>query len=260
MKDDKDRQPPEPKELNDRRQQSQAEVSESVKQRIDEELRSLASVASHDLQEPLRKIMTFSRLLSEEYAPDLDQRGRDFIRRMEKAAVRMQQLIQGLIEYGGIFSEPRPFARVDLGDCAREAVNRLKSAIEKSGAIIEVEPLPAITADQDQMVVLFTNLLDNSIKFRSAESPRVRVRSEQEIPDEDKCVILFEDNGVGFAADQSEDIFKPLHRLHGRSLYDGSGIGLAICRKIAERHGGLLTAWGEQGKGAVFRIELPINQ
>jgi chemotaxis family two-component system sensor kinase Cph1 len=227
-------------------------------ERSNKELQDFAFIASHDLQEPLRKIQAFGDLVIRKYPHSLDQQGQDYLRRMQNAAARMQALIDGLLTYSRVATKAKPFTRLDLTLPAREALSDLELRIEATGATLELSELPVIEADSSQMTQLFQNLIGNAVKFRRPEeSPRIRIFSRTRAG---WCEIYVEDNGIGFDERHSKRIFTPFERLHGRGKYDGVGMGLAICRKIAERHGGRITARSTPGKGSTFIVTLPLKQ
>ena len=232
-------------------------------ERSNAELQSFASVASHDLQEPLRKIQAFADRLRMKCADQLGSAGLDYLSRMEKAAERMRGLIQDLLQLSRVTSRAQPFEPVDLNQIAVEVLGDLEIAVEKAGASISVEPLPVIEADPVQMRQLFQNLLGNALKFRRPEvSPRIHIRCCL-LPDPAQpshCRLEFEDNGIGFEPKFAEQIFVVFQRLHGRGEYEGSGIGLAVCRKITDRHGGTISAESALNVGTRFLVHLPIKQ
>jgi PAS domain S-box-containing protein len=227
-------------------------------ERSNNELQDFAFIASHDLQEPLRKIQTFGDLVVRKYSHSLDEQGQDFLRRMQNAAARMQALIEALLAYSRVATKAKPFTPVDLKLAVREALSDLELRIEDTGATVELSDLPSIEADSSQMTQLFQNLISNAIKFhRPEEPPRIKIFSRTEAG---WCEIYVEDNGIGFPETHSKRIFTPFERLHGNSKYEGVGMGLAICRKIAERHGGKITVRSEVGKGSTFIVTLPENR
>jgi len=238
--------------------------------RSNQALEEFAYAASHDLQEPLRKILTFGDRLKVKSSPALGAEGLDFLSRMLNAASRMQALIEGLLSYSRVTRKSEPFRKVDLGEVVREVLGDLEVPIEEAGAQVEVETLPSIEADPMQMRQLFQNLVSNALKFRRREAaPLVRIRREPANGDAAKegvgpsagnsCRIAVEDNGIGFDPKHAERIFGIFHRLHPRDEYPGTGIGLAICRKIAECHGGSITANSAPGEGARFIVTLPVK-
>jgi two-component system sensor kinase FixL len=236
-------------------------------ERSNRELEEFASVASHDLQEPLRKIQAFGDRLKMTCDGELGEEGRDCLRRMQSAAGRMQTLINDLLRFSRVESKARPFVRVDLGAVAREVVSDLEVQIERAGAVVEVGPLPTVEADPLQMRQLMQNLIGNSLKYRRPEaSPVVKVYGagcEDDLQRDGAgrpCQILVEDNGIGFDEKYLDRVFTVFQRLHGRTEYEGTGIGLAVCRKIVERHGGSITARSAPGRGATFIVTLPERQ
>jgi len=240
-------------------------------ERSNRELQDFAYVASHDLQEPLRKIIVFSERLCERCAEALPAEGRDYLERMRRAAQRMQTLINDLLTYSRVTTRARQFEPVDLRQVIREVLTDLEARIEQSGGSVEVGELPVLEADPTQMRQLFQNLLGNALKFRKPEiPPRVRVWSERfegrrpergpQASPEAFCRIYVEDNGIGFDEKYLDRIFNVFQRLHGRGQYEGSGIGLAIARKIVQRHGGEITARSQPGRGATFLVTLPLHQ
>jgi PAS domain S-box-containing protein len=225
--------------------------------RSNAELEQFAYVASHDLQEPLRKIQAFGDRLKHRCADALSDDGRDYLSRMQNAASRMQTLIHDLLALSRVASHPHPFAPVDLNEVIHGVVSDLESRIEQRGGRVELGSLPVVHADRMQMRQLFQNLIGNALKFhKPGEPPVVKVRRE-EAGSENECCVVVEDNGIGFDEKYVERIFQVFQRLHGRGEYEGSGIGLAICRKIAERHGGTISAASTPGEGARFEITLP---
>jgi PAS domain S-box-containing protein len=221
-------------------------------------LQEFASVVSHDLQEPLRKIRLFGDRLRARYSGALDTEGLDYIERMQKASGRMRVLIDGLLSYSRIGTRAEPFSQVDLKALVGELVNDLEARIEETGGRVEIGDLPTIEANPDQMRQLFQNLISNALKYHGAEKPLVRVFST--MPMAGFYRIAVEDNGIGFDEKYIDRIFMVFQRLHGRNEFEGTGLGLAICRKIAEHHGGTITARSTPGKGSVFLVSLPLKQ
>lgn len=224
------------------------------------DLESFALVASHDLQEPLRKIEAFGDRLATRYADRLDEQGREYIERMRAAASRMRRLIDALLNYSRVTTRVRPLAPVDLAEVVREVTNVLEARIDETGGRIVLQNLPVIQADGDQMRQLFQNLIGNALKFGRPGMPPVVIVTAERVTDGDgkSCWrIAVSDNGIGFEPQYATRIFDVFERLHGREEYDGVGMGLAICRRIAERHGGTLEASSERGQGATFTLTLP---
>lgn len=226
--------------------------------RSNQDLEEFASVASHDLQEPLRKVMTFTERLAVHAGPQLDPKSRDYLSRIRNVTMRMKSLIAGLLTLSRVTSRAHPFERVALNDVVREALGDLEVRIEQSRARIDVGPLPAIEADAMQMGQLFQNLIGNALKFhRPQQHPIVRVTSQPDPQRPDRVCIVVEDEGIGFDPQYAEQVFAPFHRLHGNDRYEGTGVGLAVCRKIVERHRGQIRAEGRPGQGARFVVTLP---
>jgi PAS domain S-box-containing protein len=225
-------------------------------ERVNQELRDFAFIASHDLQEPLRKIQTFGSMLS---PTALDITSRGYLDRMLNSASRMRQLLKGLLQYSRVADGPEPFTKIDIGESVREAADVFELEIKKTGGRIEIEDLPIIEADESQMFCLFENLIGNALKFRGDANPLIKVYARCD--GHGSCDIFVKDNGIGFEQQFAERIFKPFQRLHGRSSqYGGTGMGLAICRKIVEQHGGNIRAESEPGKGTTLVVRLPVKQ
>jgi PAS domain S-box-containing protein len=247
-------------ELELRVRERTAELSATIArlELINLELQEFAYVASHDLQEPLRKIQTFCDMAKKRCAPVLDSTSQEYLDRVFGSAVRMRQLLRDLLEFSRVATLAQPFRKVDLGLLAREAADVFEVTVTETGCQIQIEDLPAIEADASHMVRLFQNLIGNGLKFRGGETPHIKVYGN--LDGHGVCEIFVQDNGIGFEQQYAELIFKPFQRLHRRNEYDGTGIGLAICRKIVERHGGNIRAESEPGKGSTFIIRLPVRQ
>jgi PAS domain S-box-containing protein len=227
-------------------------------ERSNRELQDFAFAASHDLQEPLRKIQSFGDLLQKEYGESLGAKAIDFLQRMQNASARMQNLIKGLLNYSRVTTKAQPYVPVDLNKAAQEALSNLEVSMQRIHAVVEMDHLPSIEADFLQMTLLFQNLIGNAIKFtRDGVPPKVKVYSSLT---GNRCEVAVEDNGIGFDEEYAERIFAPFEKLHGMARYEGAGIGLAICRKIVERHGGTISARSSPGKGATFIVTLPVKQ
>jgi PAS domain S-box-containing protein len=235
-------------------------------ERSNRELEDFATVASHDLQEPLRKVLVFGDRLRAKFGGALGDEGRDYLERMQDASRRMQKLIEDLLMLSRVTTSGQPFTFVPLGDLARSVVSDLEVTLEASRGRVEIEELPTIEADPIQMHQLFQNLISNGLKFRRPDVPPVvRVFAELSTrhgPQDGtgRCRILVEDNGTGFDDKDRDQLFKVFRRLHDQREYPGTGVGLAICRRIAERHGGDITARGQPGRGATFVVTLPLSQ
>ncbi len=222
-------------------------------------LNEFAFAASHDLQEPLRKILSFGERLDTVAGPLLDGSARQYLDRMLGAATRMRSLINDLLAYSQASVSTLPFAAADLAAIARDVVADLETVISESGARVEIGELPVIDADAVQMRQLLQNLLGNALKFRSRDAaPVVELRAAESPVG--YCAFAVTDNGIGIRQEHQERIFRMFERLHTRAQYEGSGMGLAMCRRIVERHGGTISATSTIGQGATFRVTLPITQ
>ena len=238
-------------------------------ERSNRELQDFAYVASHDLQEPLRKIVVFGERLKEQTAGKLDAQSSDYMERMQKAASRMQTLINDLLSFSRVTTKARPFIQVDLAEVAREVLADLEGRIEQVGGRVEVGTLPVIDAEALQMRQLLQNLIGNALKFRRPEEPPVVKVAAQIIdnpsPEADSgaamklCRLTVSDNGIGFDEKYLDRIFNVFQRLHTRNEYEGTGMGLAIARKIAVFHHGDITAKSKPGSGATFIVTLPVT-
>lgn len=232
-------------------------------QRSNRELQDFAYVASHDLQEPLRKIRAFSDLLVTDYGPKFDDEGRHYLGRVDDAAARMSRLITDLLTYSRVSSKARPPEPVALGPVFVHVLDDLDVALHEADAEVDVSPtLPVVQADPVQMHQLFQNLVGNAVKFRKpGEAARVAVWGETaEHPQTGVPMarIVVRDNGIGFDDKYAERIFSPFERLHAKQQYAGTGIGLAVCRRIVERHGGTIRATSAPGEGTTFTVLLPL--
>lgn len=220
------------------------------------QLEDFASIAAHDLQEPLRKVRAFGDMLARSSGGDLGEDGRKYLERMQDAAGRMQQLIDDLLVYSRVTTRAAPSEPVDLNRTLESVLDDLDFALGDAGTDVEVGRLPVVNAEPTQMYQLFQNLISNAIKFRREGVPN-RILVDSTRGEDGNAVISVSDNGIGFSNEYAEQIFKIFERLHGRASYAGTGIGLALCRKIVERHGGSIIASGAEGEGATFRITMP---
>ncbi|MEI6948988.1 ATP-binding protein [Paraflavisolibacter sp. H34] len=239
-------------------------------QRSNASLEEFAYVASHDLQEPLRKIRFFSERLKAGLDLPPGHDSHRMLERMEVATIRMKTLIDDLLAFSQVSSKPTAHSPVDLGDVVHQVLQDLEAAISETGAVLHVDPLPRIAGDERQLRQLFQNLIGNALKYRKPGVPpevtvscRAAGRNDPGAPatggtaDGPWHRIQVTDNGIGFDPEDAENIFKVFHRLHGRSEYEGTGVGLAIVQKVVQNHGGHISAIGEPGKGATFRLLLP---
>lgn len=225
--------------------------------RSNEDLERFAYVASHDLQEPLRTVTSFLHLLQDRFGNRLDETGGEFVSLALHGAQRMKRLIDDLLAVSRVDSHGAPMTEVDLAVAVRRAVGGLAAAAEDAGAKVEVGPMPRVRGDEGQLEQLFANLIGNAIKFRGADPPRVVVTSMRATSE---WVVSVEDNGIGIHPDFSDRIFVIFQRLHTPQEYDGTGMGLALCRRIVDRHGGRIWVESSPGAGATFRFTLPASE
>lgn len=222
------------------------------------ELQDFASVAAHDLQEPLRKIQAFSDRLKTKFREALPEDAKDYLDRVQASANRMQVLIDALLTFSRVTTTGQPFIVTDLGQIAKEVLTDLEIRIEQSHAKITIGNLPSIESDPSQMRQLFQNLIANALKFHKKDEAAdvtvcATIRGKE-------CDLSFTDRGIGFDEKYLDRIFTIFQRLHGRSEYEGTGVGLAVCRRIAERHHGKITANSRPQEGATFTVTLPLRQ
>jgi signal transduction histidine kinase len=227
-------------------------------ERSNSALDEFATVASHDLQEPLRKILSFGERLQASAGSQLDGESHHSLTRMLDAAARMRILVADVLAYAQVTTRVAPFTPTDLADIARHVIEDMDTVITDSGGRVEVGALPTIDADPIQMRQLVQNLLSNALKFARANTPPV-VRISGQLSGAGRFTLTVSDNGIGFRQGYADQIFRMFERLNGRLEYPGSGIGLAICRKIVERHRGSIEAGGTPGHGATFTVVLPIK-
>lgn len=225
--------------------------------RSNQELQQFAYVASHDLQEPVRKLMFYSDYLLQKYGGVIDRKGTDFLSNMQSGAQRMRALIQDLLTFSQIDKQTIEFSPVDLNQVAAEAMQDLEITIEEKKAKLDIEKLPVIQGDKGMMRQLFENIISNSIKYSNPDTlPMIQIRCSRQ---NGSHVIAFKDNGIGFNEKYLPQMFTLFQRLHNKSEYEGTGLGLAICRKIIEMHRGTIWAEGSEGVGATFYISLPVE-
>lgn len=237
-------------------------LNEKLKQ-SNEELERFAAVAAHDLQEPLRKIQAFGDRLAANASEHLDDKDQIYIERMRDAATRMRVLIDDLLQLSRVTSRGLPYEPVDLREVVTRVADDLEGQMTETGALLDIGELPVVMADPAQMHSLFQNLISNALKFRKTDQrPLVRVaetRDPSRFEQNGMTHIAVEDNGIGFDPAYGERIFRIFERLNGRSDYSGTGIGLAVCKKIISRHEGRITAEGKPGEGSVFTVSLPTH-
>lgn len=232
------------KQMEERLQQMAAEM-----QRSNTELEQFAYVISHDLQEPLRMVSSYTQLLAKHYGKKLDDDADEFIGYAVDGAKRMQMLLHDLLEYSRVGTRGKPFGLVNCEHVVEQAMANLKIAIEECGGSVTYDVLPTIMGDEGQLVRLFQNLIGNAIKFRREEAPQVHISAQRR-----NNIITFtvKDNGIGIDPQHSQSIFEIFRRLHTREEYPGTGMGLAICKKIVERHGGHISVQSQPGQGSTF--------
>jgi light-regulated signal transduction histidine kinase (bacteriophytochrome) len=222
--------------------------------RSNEELEQFAYAASHDLQEPLRKIASFAQLLERKYKANLDETGERYISYLVDGAHRMSDLINDLLMYSRAGRKGTPFAEVDMNRLVARMLDTLSMAMRDVDARVETGPLPQVLADESQLSQVFQNLVANALKFHGDELPLVRISCEEE---PGRFVFTVQDNGIGIAPEHKEVIFRMFQRLHTREQYPGTGIGLALCKRIVNRHGGDIWVESAPGQGTAFRFSLP---
>jgi PAS domain S-box-containing protein len=223
-------------------------------ERSNRDLEQFAYVASHDLQEPLRMVAAYTQLLAERYRGKLDENADKYIAYAVEGAVRMQALIRDMLAFSRVGRNGKHRGNTDCNAVVAEAMLNLRAAIEESGALVTHDPLPTVAADRTQLGQLFQNLIGNAIKFRGKEKPAIRVSADRQ---GGEWVFSVADNGIGIAPEHKDVIFVIFQRLHAREEYSGNGVGLAICKKIVEHHGGRIWVESEPGQGCTFRFTLP---
>ena len=224
-----------------------------------QDLQDFIFIVAHDLQAPLRNMHSFGSLLKAEMGPVLTPDAADYLLRIQNSAKHMNMLITDLLRLAGVTSQAKPFEPVDLSVIVQEVRSSLESSLKQCGGRIEIGPLPRLEADASQMRQLFQNLLDNALKYHKEDTaPLVRVESETDLKT-GMTRIWVRDNGIGFEQQYAKKIFTIFHRLHADDQFEGTGVGLSICRKVVERHQGVITAQSWLGEGATFEIVLPLN-
>ena len=238
------------------RKQIELELASQAQQlaRSNAELEQFAYVASHDLQEPLRVVGSYAQLLGKRYRGKLDPKADEFIGYIVDGTTRMKRLIQDLLTFARVTTRGKPLCQVDTEKLVRQVLSDLSLTIESSGAQVSVEALPMVLGDDVQLAQLFQNLIGNAIKYRGAEAARIRVSACRE---KGQWKFSVADNGIGIEPQYTEQIFEVFQRLHGQGEYEGTGIGLAICKKIVERHRGRIWVESAPGKGSTFMFTVP---
>lgn len=244
------------KKAREERKRAQDSLAQKVEElaRSNADLEQFAYVASHDLQEPLRMVAAYTQLLAERYRGQLDAQADKYINYAVDGAARMQSLIHDLLAFSRVGRQETELKDTDCDEVVLQAVSDLHTAILESGAVITRETLPWLKANQVQLKQVFQNLIGNAIKFRGTETPVIHISAQRQGAE---WVFSVADNGIGISAESAEDVFIIFNRLHTRTEYPGNGIGLAICRKIIERHGGRIEAVPHDGGGTIFRFTLP---
>ena len=239
--------------------EEQVQIRTAELERSAEELTNFAYIASHDLQEPLRKIITFGDRLVEKFDSVLNDTGKDYIGRMQKSAIRMKGLIDDLLDFSRVTMSSTPFREVNLNEVILEVLSDLEVQIERTKGRVDVDTLPHIEGGRIQMRQLFQNLISNGLKYHSDDvAPVIKIKYAG--VDNGLEEIYVEDNGRGFDEKHLDRIFRPFERLHGHNEYGGTGMGLAICQKIVMHHNGKITAKSKPNHGATFVVKLPSKQ
>jgi signal transduction histidine kinase len=246
----------EEKRLRVQRRQSEEDLAQKAAElaRSNAELEQFAYVASHDLQEPLRMIANYTQLLAERYRGKLDEQADKYIAYSVDGAVRMQALIQDLLKFSRVGRQEIEYRTTDCRSVVEQALKNLQAALLESRAVVNWKGLPVVMADPGQLAQVFQNLIANAIKFHGAETPVIQIDSEEK---DHQWVFTVSDNGIGIAAESWQDIFVIFRRLHTRAEYAGNGIGLSICKKIIERHGGKIWIEAQAQPGSCFKFTLP---
>nr|NIQ03557.1 PAS domain-containing protein [Nitrospinaceae bacterium]NIR57448.1 PAS domain-containing protein [Nitrospinaceae bacterium]NIS87915.1 PAS domain-containing protein [Nitrospinaceae bacterium]NIT84784.1 PAS domain-containing protein [Nitrospinaceae bacterium]NIU46958.1 PAS domain-containing protein [Nitrospinaceae bacterium] len=227
--------------------------------RTNQALAEFASIASHDLKEPLRKIQAFTERLRQNLGPSLDAQGKEYLDRMKQASLRMQKLIDNILEFTRVTTQNQIFEPINLEAVVHEVIHDLQNRLEETQGRVEIMSLPTLEAEPTQMRQLFQNLLSNSLKFYKKGIPPIVIISSRPL-ESGYWEIRVKDNGIGFEPRELDRLFQPFERLHNRTEYEGTGIGLTICQKIATHHGGTITAESAPRKGTTFILTLPERQ
>ncbi len=226
-------------------------------QRSNQELQQFAHVVSHDLQEPLRMVSTYVQLLAERYRGQLDTNADEFIDYAVEGVARMHQLILDLLEYSRVQTRAKAFTAASCEEILARVLSNLRTMITDKAAMVTYDRLPTVTGDASQLNQIFQNLLSNALKFHGQEPPQIHIAAERK---NDEWVFSVRDNGIGVDSKHAERIFVIFQRLHTHREYPGTGIGLAICKRIIEYHGGRIWVESEVGKGSTFYFTLPAGE
>ena len=247
------------KRTREERQRAQESLAQKVEElaRSNRDLEQFAYVASHDLQEPLRMVAAYTQLLGDRYRGKLDDQADKYIAYAVDGAARMQSLIQDLLAFSRVGRQQTELKNTDCNVVVSQAIRDLQAAIAESVAVINCEPLPCVQANESQLKQVFQNLIGNAIKFRGPDTPVIHISAQRQ---ESLWLFTVADNGIGISPEYAENIFTIFTRLHTRTEYPGNGIGLAICKKIIERHGGKIESLPREGGGSIFRFTLPATR
>jgi signal transduction histidine kinase len=246
------------KEMREQRKQTLEALAHKVEElaRSNRDLEQFAYVASHDLQEPLRMVAAYTQLLGERYRGKLDEQADKYINYAVDGAQRMQSLIHDLLAFSRVGRQETELRNVNCHDLVGQAMKDLQAAITENGAVVNRENLPSLKANGSQLKQVFQNLIGNAIKFHGSEAPIIDISAQRH---ESDWIFSVVDNGIGIAPEHAESVFTIFNRLHTRVEYPGNGIGLAICKRIIERHGGYIEVVPREGSGTVFKFTLPAN-
>ena len=231
------------------------EESVQAHQQSNEDLQQFANIVSHDMQEPLRMVSSFVTLLSRKYGDKLDDSAGQYINYAVEGAERMQDLLEGLLEFSRVQTHGEPFSDLALTGAVEAAVNNLAMLIEDTGAEIIIDPLATVKGDKTQLMQVFQNLIANAIKFCKEPPPEIHISATQE---ENSLSIAVTDRGIGIDPKNFERVFQIFQRLHARQEYEGTGVGLAVCKRIMERHNGTISVQSEPGQGSTFTLKFPV--